>query len=122
MRLWPFPFYFLEASENAWGPKGNSDLSFTLAKSSCHRLGSETPILHFLEMDGPGASSLVKCTRKALTMLILKQTERARVRPSGSSYSLCDQDYLQIRQAALAPGEGSMLGNKSLNGGLWDKS
>lgn len=103
-------------------PRGQREIlflaSFTLAKSSCHRLGSETPILHFLEMDGPGASSLVKCTRKALTVLILKQTERARVRPSGSSYSLCEQDYLQTRQAALALGEESMLGN----GGLWDKS
>lgn len=66
------------------GPKGNSDLSFTLAKSPCHTLGSETHISCFLEISGPGASSLVKCTRKALTMLILKQTERARVRPSGN--------------------------------------
>jgi hypothetical protein len=60
---------------------GNSDLSVTLAKSSCHRLSSETSILHFLETAGPGASSLVKYTRKALAVLILKQIERARVRP-----------------------------------------
>lgn len=105
-----------------WGQREILILASHLPRVPVTGSALKHPFLHFLDMDGPGASSLVKCTGKALTMLIVKQTERARVRPSGSSYSLCAQDYLQIRQAALALGEESMLGNKSLNGGLWDKS
>lgn len=38
--------------------KGNFDLSFTLAKSPCHRFSSKTSILCFPEMAGPQVHTL----------------------------------------------------------------
>jgi hypothetical protein len=77
--VWPFPLHFLEATENALGPKGgwkgNSDFSLTLAKSPCHKLSSKISILHFCEMPGLQdflSGTKLKCVRKTLTMLILK--------------------------------------------------
>lgn len=94
VRVWSFPFLFLDASENASGPKRREkDILISFVASCLSRVpvtGSALKHPFYISLrwlTGPQcvlSGAKVKCIRKALTMLILKQTERARVRPLGS--------------------------------------